>query len=176
MNRRLISVSIVALFVALAVPALAFADEQVDNPQFKAWSSYGVGSSATMSVEMQGMPVKVTFLQKLVEKAADHVVIEVSSITEINGAQHASPPTKRTINSKTNKTNLDESSTTTEDIAVAGKTFKCKVFQMKGASAQAPDALSKVWFSSEVPGGMVKVEVNSAGRTVTMMLLSYEAK
>jgi hypothetical protein len=180
------------LLVIGAAPARGA--DQVDNPQYQAWSKFAVGSSQTLAGEMGGNDAntpKMTMesTRKLVEKTDDHVVLEVTATVSIMGQQHTAPARKVTVPAKAEQQDLK--SIGSEDVQAAGKTFSCKVFEMSlkdvaaqrpgggprgGGAATAPQGKAKVWISDDVPGGLVKIQVDTPQGTMTQTLKSYEAK
>src|SRR3954469_25918055 len=54
--------------------------EQMDNPQFAAWRKFEGGASSTLTTTIEGGPqgisMEIQTIQKLVEKADDHVIVE----------------------------------------------------------------------------------------------------
>jgi hypothetical protein len=171
--------------------------EQIDSPRYQAWSKFKVGSSHTLSGEMNagGMQIQSEMTQKLVEVADDHVAIETTNTTNVMGRDHTTPPRREIIPAKEDIKDAKEIGT--EDVQAMGKTFTCKVWEvtdMPAAPAGRPGAKpddqqrhssAKIWSSTDVPGGLVKMEMKShAGGpqgqgpdlTMTYLLKSYEAK
>jgi hypothetical protein len=172
---------VLSLLLLTPPPQLARAEggEQMDNPAFTAWSKFAVGSSETLSAELQGpnpQAPKMTMemVRKLVEKADDHVTIEVTTTIDAAGQKKELPARNQNVPAKMEK--KDVKSSGTEDVEAAGKKYTCKVYDIKGFSTQNPDATVKLWVNDEIPGGLVKMEAQSPRGTMTSLLKSFETK
>jgi hypothetical protein len=155
------------------------AAEQMDNPAFAAWSKFAIGSSETLTAELQGanpQAAKMTMemVRKLVEKADDHITIEVTSTINVAGQKKEMPSRNQNVPAKMAK--KDVKSSGTEEVEAAGKKYTCKVYDVKGFSAQNPDATVKLWVNDDIPGGLVKMEAQSPRGTMTSLLKSFETK
>lgn len=160
---------------ALAMIGLAARAEQVDNPAFGAWTKFAVGSNATLSgsIEAGERKMQMEMTQKLAEKADDKVTIETTATMEMMGQKHATPARKQEIKAKTEKADITEIGS--EKVEAAGKTFDCKVYEMKNPDPQS-QGKAKAWISSEVPGGLVKMEANGPQGKMSYTLKSFEVK
>jgi hypothetical protein len=172
--------------------------EQIDSPRYQAWAKFKVGSSHTLSGEMNagGMQIQTEMTEKLVEVTDDHVAVETTTTTNVMGQSHTSPPRQRTIPAKEDIKDAKEVGT--EDVQAMGKTFSCKVWELAdvgappagrpGPGGPSPDnqrkSSAKIWASPDVPGGMVKMEFQSHSgapgqgpdMNMTYLLKSYEVK
>ena len=170
---------VIAFVAALLLSAsLIHAAEQetVENPAYKVWTKFGIGSSQTSTGEMQAGPNKLTTETKrtLAEKADDHITLDIASSVDVLGQHHDEPAHQVKIPAKAEKKDVQDLGT--EDVTAAGKTFKCHVYEAKGFFTKNPEAKVKVWVNEEVPGGLVKMEASSPRGSLTMLLKSYEAK
>ncbi len=173
---RIGSILICSLALMLA-SSLSRAADQVDNPQYSAWAKYAVNSSQTLEGTMQAGSMKITqtMVRKLTEKADDHLTVEMTVTMQMMGQEHATPPLKITVPAKTDPKSA--TSLANEKVEAAGKTFDCKVYEVKSDSPKGGgDAKMKIWVSSDVPGGLVKMETTSTRGTVDWLLRSFEAK
>ena len=177
--------SFCAVLLALAFSASSLKADAPANPRFNAWSGFKIGSSATRTATMGagGMTINIDIKETLVELTDDHAVIETVTTTSVGGQDHPGQPVRTTISSKDQPKEWKE--LRQEDVQAAGKTYKCKVIQGKFAApargGQAADSDAKIWFSSEVPGGIVQVKVSTTGPNgqaleMTMLLKSIDAK
>jgi hypothetical protein len=162
--------------VLFAGVLVASAAEQIDNPQYKAWSSYGVGSSQTLSGEISGggANMKMEAVHTLVEKSDTQLVVEVSGTMDVAGQKHALPTHKQVIAAKVDPADVQKIGT--EQVTAAGKTWDCTIYEGKDTSAAGEGGTAKVWVNPDVPGGTVKMSGNGAQGTVTFLLKSFEKK
>jgi hypothetical protein len=168
-----------ALSLALSV---ARAD-QIDNPLYKAWSSYKVGSNKTLSSTMTvgpGIEVKMDLIVTLKTVADDHVTVETVSSSTVNGQSHQAPPRSADYPVKIDDKSLTDVGSDT--VSAMGKKFDCKVLSLKsGAAGVASTGSAKVWLSDDVPGGVVQIQATAtrpAGQTatITWTITAFEAK
>lgn len=159
--------------------------EQVDNPNYKMWSNFKPGSWARYNVVTDGGAFKseLVMTMKLVEVTPEKVVLETSSTINAGGQKIDTPAQKTEIPAKVEKkeggnANADVTSKEVgeEDVAVSGKSYKCKVQETTGKSAGG-SFNGKTWSSEQVPGGTVKVMSKTEGATTsntTMTLAECE--
>jgi hypothetical protein len=169
---------VVAAMPVFFVTAMARA-EDMDNPAYAAWSKFNIGSSETLAADMQGAnpqapKMTMEMVRKLVEKADDHITVEVTTTIDVAGQKKEMPPRQQKVPAKIEK--KDVKSSGTEDVEAAGKKYTCKVYDMKNFSAQNPDASVKLWVNDDIPGGLVKMEAESARGKMTSVLKSFETK
>ena len=113
------------------------------------------------------------------------MVIETRTTTDFGQGAHAGKPLKETEDAKIEAEevkNLGE-----ETIQVMGRSFDCTVYQMKDDTVDGKErpwgGKGKFWVSPEVPGGVVKIDVNPQNKTtvdqnaiIVYELSGYEAK
>jgi hypothetical protein len=175
---------IVALVAAVAFlsnvsPSLLRAEDLVDNPLYASWAKLKPGSSITMSMNTNamGQEVKSELTQKLAEVTPDQLIIETINKMQVMGQERVMGPTKVTIKAKVPKDQADRTrlpqgmkgqtkELADEMVEAAGKSYNCKVMEFTG-EVQGTTAKGKIWRSDEVPGGMVKTEVNTEGAMVS---------
>lgn len=161
---------VVVMGAALVLNAVGVArGEDVPDPRYKVWAKYKVGSSSSYTGSMNGgtMPMQMQMTMTLQELTDDHATLEVSTTMTVMGQPHTST---RTQQIPAHGPAMDVKVIGEEDVQAIGKTFKCKVIERASdvptasAAGHAPGAggtaTAKVWESSDVPGGMVKLEVN----------------
>jgi hypothetical protein len=158
----------------LAAPA-----EQMDNPQFTAWNKFDVGASSTLITDIegasQGISMQLQTVQKLVEKTADHLVVESTPSMKVGDNVRQLPAQRQTVQAKIEKKEFKK--LPDEQVTAAGQTFTCKVYQAKQPTPRGGGEVdAKVWYSDKVPGGTVKLEGNAAKAKFTMLLKSYSEK
>jgi hypothetical protein len=174
--------------VAMMVSAAPLRAGQMDNPEYKAWASFKVGSSSTLTVKgaggggylrpSSGVPASQS---TLVEIDSDKVMILLGSPSATNKPR----PVLATMNAGIMKQVGEES------VDAMGKTFKCKVYETPKDTWNAADGSgqkstqTKKWICDDVPGGLVKMEIYRTDpapdgqqyhNTETHLLSAYEVK
>ena len=146
------------------------------SQSFQAWEGFGVGSSATLesTAENPRGLLASTSVQKLIEKADDHLVLEVAATVVMSGKTDSIPPSKITVQAAPDPS-IGVTQTGSEDVAAAGKTFSCKVLTVTNSVA-GPNVKLKIWTSKEVPGGIVKLEMDGPSLKIRSMLKSLDVK
>jgi hypothetical protein len=164
------------LFIAacsIALSVTAARAEEIDNPLFSAWSKYGVGTRVTLeSKTADGMTMSSVRILK--EKADDHVLIEVTATLEKGGKKEGTRPVPVTIPAKADKAKVQELEK--EKLKVADKTYDCTIYAMADPGPNYIGSNPKLWLSSQVPGGIVKVEMSTPLGTNAQVLKSVEIK
>ena len=172
-----------------AVACLFFASsvslaDPVENPIYKLWSGFKVGSSRTMTgtMSMRGMSMDMELKDTLVELAADHATIESASATIMQGQRHEAPAHKQTFKARDEKKE-EWREVGKEDVKAMGRTFHCRVFEGKlpvpaqGGAPSGGDITSKSWISDEVPGGAVQMKISlPQGQEITYLLKDFQVK
>ena len=176
----------VCAIALMATASVVRAADEVENPRYKVWSSFKVGSSETLEgkITMGPNEVTVTMTTTLKELVEDHATLERAVTAVVMGHDHTNPPQSETVPAKAEKREMTE--LPNEKIEAAGKTFDCKVIETTGnvpmgrPGAPAQTVKMKLWVSSEVPGGLVKMEMPNAmagaDAKVDYTLKSFEVK
>jgi hypothetical protein len=113
-------------------------------------------------------------VQKLIEKTDDHLVLEVTTTVAMSGKTESLPPSKITVQAAPDPA-IGATQTGSEDVTAAGKTFSCKILTVTNSVA-GPNVKLKIWTSKEVPGDIVKLEMDGPSIKIRSMLKSLEAK
>jgi hypothetical protein len=144
------------------------AAETVDNPQYKQWAPFPVGTTLTRrmttdSAKSEGMTV-TTFVFKITEKTADAVVVESEATTEYHGGRVDKNPSvtnryprRVALPDGIQKEDWGKPNEKAEEeaVTVLGKTYKARKTTSKG-STDAGQLTQEVWSSDDMPGGLVK--------------------
>ena len=149
------------LMLALSV----FVQDQVDNPEFKYWTTCKPGSSVTHKVGTQGLEQNNTL--KTVGK--DEIVVDMA----IGGGNAIERKIAAKIPPEQAPKIQKEGE---EEIEVGGKKLKCKwiEYDQKMGSAMAH---AKAWIHEEIPGGVARIEFTMAnGGKSTMVASAWERK
>ena len=146
------------LFAVLCMGAASM-PEGMGGQTFQAWVGFGAGSSSTFESTAANSKdtLASTTEMKLIERADDHLLLEVSSTVVLNGQSHAMPPMKITIRATPDPA-IKITQIGTEDVAAAGKTFSCKIYSVDHPEGDEKATL-KIWTCGDVPGGIVKMEI-----------------
>jgi hypothetical protein len=184
--RRHSLAAVLALGLLLCGPGTAKA-EQVDNPSFKSWSRFKVGTWVTVKqVSESGASkseLETTFT--LVELTPDHLVLESKAKMTVGGKLFEIAPKRGDpIAAKVDRVESAAKGETKklaegdEDLALNGKTVKCHWIETETESS-GMKTRGKTWMSDEIPSGMAKMETKTEGATKSSMsqvVLSWETK
>jgi uncharacterized protein YfaS (alpha-2-macroglobulin family) len=184
---------VVLAFVAIMVLVAAspLRAGQVDNPEYKAWASFKVGSSRTLTGKSTGGFKTIEESNQSILEKVENDKVMILTHTSTDGRPSARPDLDKPLPLAARIDAKDMKYVGEESIQVMGKTFKCKVYETpkktwNAASGGQKSSQTKKWMCDDVPGGLVKVEVYitepgpSEGlqykRTETSLLSAYEAK
>jgi hypothetical protein len=165
------------LAIVLALPAMAAAQDKVNNPEFANWSKFKKGASVTLksTSEFNKMSSETLIIFTLVEVGADKLVIETTSVAKVNGMEIKVPPMNRDVTKtvelpkgvkKEDFTAGKPPGTTeegTETLKIGGTEVKTKWYKYK-ADVDGTKTEAKMWISDDVPGMMVKSEMTLSGK------------
>ena len=89
------------MMILLATASMLLAQD-VDNPQYKYWSSCKVGSWSKMKMEMEqgGQKIESEMTYKLLEIKDEVVVVEVTGKSKFGAQEYPIPPQKQEIKAK----------------------------------------------------------------------------
>lgn len=150
--------------------------ETIDNPAFKSWSNFKPGTSITMKTESEfnKMKSEIVIVTKLVEVGKDKCVVEVETITKVNGMEFKSPAMKQDVPKSFDvpkpkdgekPAKVEKPETTMEEgketLKISGIEVKTKWTKYKTKTKEG-DHEGQTWMSDDVPGGLVK-SVSKAG-------------
>ncbi len=184
---RLICVGV----LASAAPVWGDGAASAESPQYKAWSKFKPGASATMvaDVAMGQMKMKVTVTHTLTSVTDTEAKVALTTTTEMMGRTQPPKTQERTFPAKTTGEQQPKP-TGNADVQAMGKTFACKVYEVSGAAmdmsgghgggaAAAAGAGTKVtiYVNDDVPGGVVKMTMDTpTGMTMNFVLTAFDAK
>jgi hypothetical protein len=183
MRFRLFGTLCIALLAA-ASPAHA---DQVDNPHYQVWARFKPGSSRvwTGTVQVGPLRIQVRMVSTLEEVTPDHVTIETRTTTDFGQGSHTGKPVRETQDARIEDEEIKDLGRQT--VQAMGRSFDCRVYQMKDDTVNGMErpwgGKAKVWISPEVPGGVVKFDVNPQNTSasdqnaiIVYELSGYEAK
>lgn len=174
---KLIPIAFVIALLTVSAGS-AFADEtSAANPQFDTWSKCAVGSDAVykQTTDTGGHKIVMDVTKTLAEKADDHVTLENKTKTTIDGKAGPEQDQKETVSAKGDEPK-GQKKLPNETVELAGHKFDCTVNEVDAKDAQGNTVTVKMWTSSEVPGGLVKMEGTSTGFTIKLELQSFDKK
>jgi len=169
-------VFILVLILALPLVALAAGPE---DPYYKQWAQFGVGSSVSStgtatSVSEDDSTFKQTITLK--EVKSDHLVIQINRV-EGSKRTDKSKKVMKFIGMNDKVADLGQ-----EDIAVAGKKFKCQKYKLIYFDKAGKETMSfTYWFNPEIPGAakifaQAKDPAGKVTDTATQMAVSWQKK
>lgn len=164
----------------LALAAAAGRADTIDNPAFKSWSKFKPGTTITMKTESEFSKMKseIVIVSKLVEVGADKCVIEVETITKVNGMEFKAPAMKqdvpKTFDVPKPKDGEKPPKVEAPDVTKEeGKeTLKIGTTEVKTTwtkyktKTKEGEHEGQTWMSDDVPGGLVR-SVSKAGDVAT---------
>jgi len=150
------------------------------------WEAFGVGSYAkqkmTSVMNMAGKKTSTTseMKQTLVEKTADKAVVEIETTTMgmTNKTKMDIPLTAPAVTAAATTQAPPPLSTGKETLTVAGKSLDCQWVETE-TNQGGNKSNVKVWTSSDVPGGAVKMVTKTTSpmeMEVTSELVEFAAK
>lgn len=169
-----IAIAWLTAFFSLA----AAQDEMIENPEYKGWASQKVGAwvKQKLSNDMGTMKVEGDMTTTLKELTPEKAVLEVKTVVDVMGQKNESSMT-RTAPVKIRKGTdghggkVETIAEGDEELTIKDKKYKCHWIQMKITSKQGT-MMAKNWRSDQIPGGSVKLEINSEGPPKTTMTLN----
>jgi hypothetical protein len=153
-------IQVVASALLAALPLLM---QEKDSPEYEYWASCKPGSwvKSRMEFENQGQRMEFESVTRLLEVTPEKVSVETMRRMKTGDRSVDSAPQRaeyRAKDPRKGKT-IDEKD---EDVTVAGKTLKCRYFEIE---TDSPDKKGKTvvraWMTKEIPGGAAKSEVTS---------------
>jgi hypothetical protein len=184
---RALAAALIVVCGGVVTVATAQAQELVANPQYASWAKHKPGTSITMKMTqaMGGQNRDMELKQTLKEVTPDEVTVEI----QMSAMGQSMPAQPLKIKSKVTPdeakygqlppgAKADIKELGNESVTVAGQTYNCKVSEVTG-EAEGTKSSGKLWRSEEVPGEIVKMEMNSEGAmggTMKMELVSVEKK
>jgi hypothetical protein len=174
--RRALTLSVAAMALLFLPVAARAQDEMVDNPPFKHWSAFKVGTGVIQDEKIHfvkgsdeadrqdGGVHHKTYKYTLLESTPRHVVLQLV-ITEFGHGQHTElAPIKVTYPAKTgkefvksSKEGIEKFKEGTDEVTVLGKKIQCKTVDLTDED-EGDTIHHKIWTSDEVPGGIVRDE------------------
>jgi hypothetical protein len=162
-----------------ATLALLGTNQDVENPQFKYWSSCKPGSWVKMRMEMDngGSKIESETKHTLLELKDGVAVIEITGKSKMGAKEFTLPVQKQEIKAKEppDKVKIDKEGD--EEIEVAGKKMKCHWYEFTNKAGEK-ETKNKAWMSMDIPGGMARGDMitGGAGKAILMTALEWEKK
>ena len=150
----------------LLLLSVLLAPQEREDPVFKHWSTRTAGAWVRFKTEVEMTPGNKGVLEstsKLLEVAADKVVVEQSGKMTTAGQDVPLPTTKLEILRKPAKFGTIEKEGD-EEIEVAGRKLKCHWIVTVDEEPKSK-VTTKFWFTPEIPGGLAKSETTGKGGT-----------
>jgi hypothetical protein len=162
------------MMLLIAATSMLLAQD-VENPQYKYWSSCKVGSWAKLRMDMdrgaQKFESEMTY--KLLELKEDVAVIEITGKSKVGAQEFPIPATKQEIKAKEPADKVKIAGEGDEEIEVAGKKLKCHWYEFVSKSGDK-ESKGKVWMAKEIPGGTAKMEMAGPEGTKPIVLSTLE--
>lgn len=174
------------------------AADKVPNPAYQNWAQFKAGSWSKVQSAMQvkdeqgdedapkAPKMGMTMTRKLVELTPEKAVVETTMVMNMAGQERTMPARRQEIPATIDadkvdtsmlppETNAAASDVTQGDeaIKVQDKSLKCHWISMTLKQGEMT-MQTKMWFSKEIPGGLVKSEMHGGPMNQEMSLVSYE--
>jgi hypothetical protein len=182
MRGRLI-LSVLVCLVLLS--GVSLAADKVENPLYNSWAKFKPGSSSTMNMAMsaEGRSMNMEIKKSLVEVKPDKAVVKIVTTMSMPGMQippreHMQEIPKMIDPKAKDSKQIDPAAVaqaTEETVKVPAGTFKAKAVTIVNDEG-GQQSTGKGWFTEEVPGGLVKLEVNSQRGDMKGELTAMEKK
>ena len=174
----------ISLFAMLAADARA---EQVVNPLYASWAKHKVGTNATLKMltNVEGRETRADTRMTLIELTDEKAVIENTITVHLNGQEMKAPPKRTELKKMTERDSKEPGQidaaklekASSESVTVPAGTFNAKMIPVS-VERDGAATRGKVWYSDEVPGGTIKVEMKTLGKQaeVKVELAAIEKK
>ena len=165
---------ILAAMVVGMTASAAWCEEMVENPQYKSWAAFKVGTSiktqtsSVMTVAGNEMANKSTMTTTLKELTPDKAVLEIA-MEGMPEPQKLEVPAKVAKGTETGQqpgVTVTKKGEGDEEVTVGGKKYKCHWVENQVTSDQM-ESTTKAWTCDSVPGKLVKM-VTETTKPMTM--------
>ena len=161
----------------LLATSMFLAQDVVDNPQYKYWSTCKVGSWAKMKMDMDqgGQKIEGEMTYKLLEIKDEVVVVEVTGKSKFGGQEYPIPPQKQEIKAKESADKVKIQKEGDEEIEVAGKKMKCKWIETE-MEINGQKTVSRIYTNEEIPGHTARMTSKSPTMNMVQEVVEFGAK
>ncbi len=151
--------------------------QEVDNPSYKSWSKFKVGTKLTIKMESEASGNKTSMEATYELKTVDEKSAEVAVKGKMTAMGNTIDMPERTekydakqkkVDAPPSKAKIEEGD---EEIEIAGRKIKCH-----WTKETTEQGTKRVWVSDEVPGRMVKSEADISGAKTKMWIAALETK
>jgi hypothetical protein len=159
----------------MAIAAVLTLAQDNENPEYKRWASFKVGSWVKMRSEIvtegnkMELPVETTFT--LLEVDDKKVVVEELTVNTLQPKDSPKQEKGRKRTYQATRKQKDEMKEGDEELEVAGKKIACHWIEIKASAGTV-----KAWTSADVPG-MVRLEIGLPSKSIQRLTAtSWEKK
>ena len=163
-------------------------EEIVENPFYVAWATHKPGTQVDMELKTDaaGQQMTTDLTQRLIEVTPEHVLVEAEAVIHVPGVPNPPQPQKqtKTFPARVPKSEAirsllppGEGETTdlgTETVQTAGRSYEVHVSEFGKPGGTTPHG--KQWRSSDMPGGLVKLESETAVMKVHLIVTKVTEK
>ncbi len=169
--RRSVTICCLGVVLGAVLASSARADEKVDNPLYKHWAQFKVGSYAVLksTTSVMGTKNETTITQTLKEVTADKLVIEVTIVAKVAGQVHKMPAQRQEVQAKVDKAKAKEHvdpkgkvKEGKETLKIAGKKLETRWVETK-IEERGMVLTMTAWTCDDVPGQIVKSITTTKG-------------
>jgi hypothetical protein len=157
------------IFVLFAAPAIA--EDGPSNVNYAMWSHFKQGTTLTFrnTIDSPKHKLETKEIFTLVEKTDTKIVVEHVIVNILNGKETATPPRKQehlrnvegnTVAAKPIPVGPKDA---VETLKVSGREYPTRIME-SGTDGKAGTSKSRTWFSTEIPGLILKMETIRTGK------------
>jgi hypothetical protein len=146
------------------------------NPRYELWADCKPESWVKVRMVMKSPQGEMTSesVTKLLEVTPEKAVVETNAKMKLGEREMTMPPKKEDVTKAPDpKNTIKPSDKGEEEVTVAGKTFKCKIWEMEQEQG-GQKIKGRIWITKEIPGGMAKAEFTGAQLSEPMKMEAVE--
>lgn len=172
----MVLLAFLAIFaICAAAQAAARAEDQVDNPEYLAWSGFKPGTSITRRTETQsrGHSIVEELTERLVGVSGEAITLELTTTSQLGTQTRRKDIPARIAKSQAipipsvpRGIQGESKVLPEEDVAVVDKTYRCQAMSFAGKD-KGLNVRGTIWTSPAIPGGIVKSEMHADGQIRT---------
>ncbi len=166
----------------VAVVSLVLVQDEIANPEYGRWASFGTGSEVVMRTVDASHDMEMRSTTTLQSKGDKEIALEVEISLVVAGTSVDLPARTRKLPATIKRAfvggAVEPPETGEETLGIAQHDLRCTWTQTLIEAGQSK-IQSKVWMCADVPGGLVRMESETTGATKMMMkqhLVSFVAK
>jgi hypothetical protein len=146
-----------------------------ENPEYRYWADFKPGSWTTMKIDshQNGLRFEGEVKATLISISAERATVQRQSKMKI-GERVVEETSREEVKARDDKAGkiLRESDV---DFEVAGKTLKCKLYELIQEKTKGVKMNVKWWASAEIPSGLARMEMVPEGAEKALITITATA-